>query len=111
MSQGNGLHNGRRAEIERQARLLARDNRIAEPAITRVLWFPDNEEVRLLEVDDTVPSTGDGIIHPFYFRPSPKDALPSPSALALIRPEEFGKAKLPPNWGDWSNAIELETER
>jgi len=31
--------------IQQQALLLAADNREAEPDITRVLWFPDDQEV------------------------------------------------------------------
>jgi hypothetical protein len=94
-------------EIERQARLLALDNRIAEPDITRVFWFPDEKEVRLVELTEQVPAGTEGEVLPFYFRPSPQHQLPSPSAIAMIREAEFGKLKLPSGWGDWSDAVEL----
>ena len=93
--------------VESQARLLALDNRRAEPDIQKVFWFPDEREVRLLELTDQVPTSAEGQVHPFYFRPSPKDSLPLPSAIAMIRSDEFGRLKLPPDWGDWADAIEL----
>ncbi|HVX86691.1 MAG TPA: hypothetical protein VH253_18050 [Phycisphaerae bacterium] len=109
MTQTNGNHVGL-AEIERQARLLAKENRQAEPAITKVYWFPDEHEVRLVEVDTTMPPSGDGLVHPFFFRPSPQDDLPSPSGVALISPEEDRRAELPEGWGSWEDARELESE-
>ena|SRR5687768_17180764 len=93
--------------IERQARLLADDNRRAEPDITRVYWFPDDAEVRLLELTPQVPQTSNGELRPFYFRPSPPDDLPAPSAIVMIRPDEFGKLALPRGWGEWADAVEL----
>jgi hypothetical protein len=107
VNNGNGhqLHN---KEIERQARLLAREARHADPAISRIFWFPDEQEVRLVEIDDTVPPNHDKKIHPFFFRPSPQDDLPSPSATALIRPEEVRQIDLPSAWGNWDDGIEIE---
>jgi hypothetical protein len=93
--------------IEQQARLLANDNRRAEPQITRIFWFPDDKEVRLVELIDQVPSSADREVRPFYFRPSPQDNLPAPSAIAMIRPDEYGTSKLPEGWGDWDDATEL----
>lgn len=95
------------AEIERQARDLADDNRRAEPDITRIFWFPFDREVRLVELTDQVPATTDGELHPFYFRAAPADNLPAPSAIAMIRVAEFGKLKLPVDWGAWIDAVEL----
>lgn len=96
--------------IEIQAKLLAADNRDAEPDIQRIYWFPDATEVRLIALTPTIPQSSDGIVHPFYFRPSVEDNLPAPSAIALIRPEEFGVLRLPPRWGDWKSAVEMELE-
>lgn len=93
--------------IEQQARLLAADNRRSEPDITRVLWFPDDQEVRLVELTDQVPRSLDGEVHPFYFRAAPQDNLPAPSAIAMIRSDEVGGLKLPTDWGDWDEAVEL----
>jgi hypothetical protein len=93
--------------IRRQAEELARDNRKAEPTISDVYWFPHAEEVRLVEVDESAPSSPDGKVHPFRFRPSPDDGLPAPSDVALISPDEFRKADLPQGWGSWDKAEKL----
>jgi len=96
--------------IERQAKILAKDNREFEPEITAVYWFPDDDEVRLVEVIPSVPVSPDKVLHPFFFRPSPEDDLPSRSGIALIAPEEEGQIILPGDWGSWSDAIKLEVE-
>lgn len=93
--------------VEQQARSLAADNRQAEPAIVRIYWFPDEQEVRLVGLNPEMPASSDRSLHPFYFRPSPADALPLPSRIALIRPEEFGKLVLPDGWGTWGDAVEI----
>jgi hypothetical protein len=95
--------------IERQAKMLAADNRRAEPGIVRVYWFPDEVEVRLVELLPTVPPSGDRVV-PFHFRPRSTDDLPAPSGIALIRPEEFGMLPLPSGWGRWEDAIEIESD-
>lgn len=94
-------------EMEQQARLLASDNRATEPDITRVFWFPDEKEVRLVELTQQVPAGAEGRVIPFYFRPSLRHKLPAPSAIAMIRSEELGKLALPQGWGDWNDAVEL----
>jgi len=93
--------------IKKQAEDLAQANREVEPTISDVYWFPHAEEVRLVEIDTSVSASPDGEVHPFHFRPSPSDGLPAPSDVALISPEEFGKAKLPDDWGTWDKAKKL----
>ena len=94
--------------VERQAKLLATDNRKADPGIVKVYWFPDDEEVRLVELLASIPRSGEGSVRPFHFRPHAAESLPAPSATALIRPDEFGKLELPSDWGTWDDAILLE---
>lgn len=96
------------AEIERQARWLAAENRKSDPEIKQVYWFPNEIEVRLVELIDAVPESNDGLLHPYHFRPSSLNQLLAPSGIALIRTTEFGKLRLPPKWGDWSEAVLLE---
>ena len=96
--------------IREQAVLLARANKKAEPGITKVYWFPDDQEVRLIELEDGIPPTASTVIEPFYFGPSVRDNLPAPSGIALIRPDEFRCLDLPEDWGDWDRAEELEIE-
>jgi hypothetical protein len=93
--------------IRRQAEFLASENRQADPAIQSVYWFPDAREVRLVETTAEVPQSDDSTVHPFYFCAAPQDQLPAPSAIALIRPEEVGQARLPDGWGDWQDAEKL----
>jgi len=93
--------------VEQQARELLRYHRQADPDITRVLWFPDDQEVRLVELTEVVPVYMDEELQPFYFRPSPKDGLPLPTAIVMIRPDEVAKFAPPAGWGSWSDAVEL----
>ncbi len=93
--------------VETQAKRLAADNRQAEPDITRILWFPHEQEVRLIEVTEQIPVTDDGQVHPYYFGASPNYDLPLPSAIAMIREDEVEKLKLPDEWGNWADAVEL----
>jgi hypothetical protein len=97
-----------RPEIERQAKLLARDNRQAEPQIQKIYWFPHEHEVRLVEVLSSIPASGDGRLHPYFFRASAVDNLPAPSGLALIRPDEVDQIELPADWGRWEGKVELD---
>jgi hypothetical protein len=92
---------------ERQARFLAADNRQASPDIKRVLWFPNEREVRLVELSEEVPVCLEKKLFPFYFRASPEDKLPLPTAVVLIRPDEIQKFKPPTGWGSWTDAWEL----
>jgi hypothetical protein len=97
--------------IEKQARLLADEALQGETDIEGVYWFPDDAEVRLIELTEMIPVTEDGAIRPFYFPASPRDDLPSPSGVALIRPAEFGRLALPQRWGDWQDAKLLGSRR
>lgn len=91
-------------EIEKQARLLAAANMKADDEIKRVLWFPDAEEIRLIEVNDGVPKSAEKSIAPFYFASCPKVGLTVPSAIAMIRSSEEGSLGLPEGWGEWKEA-------
>ena len=94
--------------VEKQAKSIAGEQKKSDPAIQQVLWFPDDNEVRLVGVTPEVPESDDGVIHPFYFRPAPEDDLPVQSGIALILPDEVGKLRLPRTWGEWPAARILE---
>lgn len=96
--------------VEHQAKLLATEHRQSDPKISKVYWFPCKNEVRLVEFHYAIPANDDGEVHPFFFRPSPAQDLPVSSAIALIRPNEFRKLQLPPEWGCWDSAVELFVE-
>lgn len=93
--------------IQRQAQVLAKENKLAEPGIKKILWFPDNKEVRLVMLEDDLPRSISKTVEPFYFGPSRADKLPARSGIALIRTDEKGKLKLPEGWGSWEKAKEL----
>ena len=91
--------------IRDTAQGLAEANAEAEPDITTIYSFPSAEQVRLVEVDRSVPPNPPGEpITPFYFGAALASGIPYPSAIALIAPEDEGRAPLPPGWGEWRDA-------
>jgi hypothetical protein len=91
-----------------QAKLLAMESKSADPHVIKVIWFPHEKEVHIIEINDnTTPS--DTVVAPFYFGPVPEEGLPAPSGIAIIKPEEYRKLDLPSGWGTWDDAEELET--
>ena len=97
------------ATIKKLATELARENVEAEPSIKEVYWLPAEDEIRLIEVDEqTVPMPENSDrVEPFYFRPAPQDGIPVPCGIAIIRPEELRKLKLPEGWGKWDDAEKI----
>jgi len=97
------------ATIEELATKLAHENIEAEPTITEVYWLPAEGEIRLIEVDEqTVPMPENSdCVEPFYFKPVPQDGIPVPCGIAIIRPEELRKLKLPEGWGSWDDAKKI----
>ena len=91
--------------IRTQAEVLATENKRAEPNIQSIFWFKDANEIRLIEVEDVVRPSESGIVEPFYFDAS--NAVQAPSAIAIIRSDEYKKISLPPEWGDWDSAEKL----
>ncbi len=104
------MPNSYRVDIKKQALLLARENKKAEPGIQAIYWIPSTTEVRLIEIESNTVKCLSGEVEPFYFDPSPSDGLPAVSGIALIRPDEFGKLELPKNWGNWEDAEPLDIE-
>lgn len=94
-------------KVEAQAKMLARDNKRAEPGIEKVYWFPSKKEIRLVELEENMIPALSGRVEPFYFGPSPQDGFTFPFVIAIIRTKEFGKLKLPRGWGKWGDAVEL----
>lgn len=100
-------------EIKKQALLLANEAKLADSSIVRFFWFPDAEQVRLLELSTNVsPAAGDEI-EPVFFRPAPEHGIPALSGVAMIREDEYRAVNLPTDWGTWDDAVELtgETEK
>ncbi|MEW6112547.1 MAG: hypothetical protein AB1664_10500 [Thermodesulfobacteriota bacterium] len=95
-------------KIRAIAKKLAIESKKSEPDITKVYWFPDDSEVRLIEIADNAISSLSGEVEAFYFDASPEADITVPSGIAIIRSDEYGKLALPEGWGDWKDAQELE---
>ncbi len=72
------------------ARLLAGEHMSQDPGIREVYWAPDANEVRLVEVSDSVGDTGE--ILPFRFSPDPPD-VPFPSVVILLGRGDWERVK------------------
>ena len=97
------------ATIQKQAIVLAEEARRTDPNIIKFFRFPDENEVRLVEVaTDMQPSSPDGEVQPSYFPPASKHNMPALSGVALIRDGEQGVLRLPAGWGGWDVAVELK---
>jgi hypothetical protein len=97
---GNGLR--------QEAKRLAEEAKQLDPDIQKIFWFPHQHEVRLIEIDENTVASGTGAVEPFYFDSTDSD--PIPSGVAVIRPEEFGKLKMPEGWGEWSDGEEIQIQ-
>jgi len=87
--------------IEDEAKSLAASNAEASPEITEIWWFPDNEEIRLIEVDSTLPGSDE--ISPYCFPPDPIGGVHYRIAIALVKPEEKA-LPVPEGWVGWDEA-------
>jgi hypothetical protein len=92
-------------KILEQAKKLANEARNLDSNITEVYWFPDEQEVRLIEINENTIKSLTGRIEPFYFDSTAE--IPAPSGVAVIQPSEVGKLKLPKDWGNWKNCQRL----
>lgn len=73
------------AELEAAAVRLALDNASGDDAIRKVYWFPDDRQIRLVEVDE-FSIREEGEIRPIYFAPVKDSPFPG-NALRRGRPE------------------------
>jgi hypothetical protein len=93
--------------IKEAALKIAHIHLQSEPGIVRIYWFPSNKELRLVEVDETMPELIEGNrLQPLYFEANPAKGLSVPMAYELIAPthEEHlrnGKIAMPKGWGKW----------
>ena len=82
---------------------LAAAHRRVDPATTRILLVPDpaQAEIRLLEISESAPWSGDVI--PFPFGARPDLGIFFPSVVILLNPREWqdveaGRLPLPVGW-------------
>jgi len=97
---------GKIGTILAEARRLALEATEYDPDIRKIYWFPHEEEVHLIEIDENTVASGTGHVEPFYFDSTATE--PVPSGIAIIRPDEYGKLHMPEGWGDWDDGEELE---
>lgn len=94
------------AEIRKAAEELALSHGESESTVKEVLLFENDQEIRLVEVDDNTLPNEDEVVA-FYFGRNKTQGVPFPIAIALIQPEEKGLLKLPDGWGNWSDAVTI----
>lgn len=76
--------------VEVTAKLLAEEHAREDQGIERILWVPAANEVRLIEVTNSVTDRGE--ILPFRFSPDPPD-VPYPSVVILLGPGDWRRLK------------------
>jgi len=91
-----------KAKLE-EAKELAAAHRKTDPATRVVKFFPAEypDQLRLLEVTTSVPTTGE--VMPFTFSADPHHGIDYISTVILLSPDEWndvrvGKLSLPPGW-------------
>lgn len=101
-------------DLESAARSLAREHAANKANRIQEVWlFPDEsqEEIRLIEISPTaMPS--EEYVSAFRFPPHPKSRYPFWIGIAVIRPDEKRRLKLPDDWGvDWTQGKRIWPER
>ncbi|HYF51072.1 MAG TPA: hypothetical protein VEJ63_16785 [Planctomycetota bacterium] len=92
--------------VEEQAKKLAAQNKATESKISEIYWFPDEKEVRLVEVLDELPLQDSDELEVIYFNPEPD--MPHQMAIGLVHPRQFKRLTLPHAWGTWETGRKLE---
>ena len=95
-------------DVKSVAALLAGEHMAEDSEIKTVLWHPAPDEVRLLEVSGSVPSTGS--VLPFRYAPDAAGGVPYRSLVILLGLEDWARVvrkelDLPPEF------TELELEK
>ena len=92
-----------RRPLSAVAQELAVAHREADTNTTTIMLFPSsqNDEIHLLEVSTTAPTTGE--VLPFGFAADPAHGVEYPSVVILLSPEEWqqvehGALSLPTGW-------------
>jgi hypothetical protein len=91
------------------AKDLALAHRATDPATTTIKLFPNGNEIHLLEVSGSAPTTGEVIAFPFG--PDPTSGVDYPSVVILLSQNEWrdvniGTLSLPQGW-DLDTAADL----
>ena len=99
------------SSLQTVAKTLAKAHRDRDASTSTIKFFPDpdGDHVRLLEVSDTAPTTGE--VLPFRFTSSPDHGIDFESVIILLSPAEWGQVQagdlaLPSGW-DLKQAVDL----
>lgn len=99
--------------LEETANDLARAHRDEDPDTSRILFSADHEarEIRLIEISESVATTGE--LLPFRFQARPEEGIPYPSNLIVVSPRDWervesGELTLPESWGSPESFVPLE---
>lgn len=97
-------------EVKAQARSLARTHRKSDPDIVAVYVVPRDDEVRIVEVSNSVGTTNEVI--PLRFSKNPTENLQFDTIIVLMSNEEYtayknGDLDLPDGW---VNLTEVELD-
>ncbi|MBI5154938.1 hypothetical protein HZA57_06850 [Candidatus Poribacteria bacterium] len=96
------------SELRAAAGKLALANVRAEPNISEVYMAPSEDQILLMEVDQTAIPNEEGCAIPLHFPPEPEDGLPVPSGVIMVTPEEGERRiRLPEGWGNWDQLIPI----
>ncbi len=99
----------RQPDILSEARSEAARHRAADPDMVLAKFFPNESEIRLLEVSNAVAEAGE--ILPFRFGPASRLGVHFYQVIILVAPGEWqdvqdGKLSLPDGW-DLKTAIDM----
>jgi hypothetical protein len=88
---------------------IARENAEDNTEISEIWLFPDDREVRLIEIDETaMPYPPDANrISAYSFPPYPGTRSPFRFAVAVIRSEDKKRLDPPRGWGTWDDAEKI----
>ncbi|MFH0826123.1 MAG: hypothetical protein V2B18_25510 [Pseudomonadota bacterium] len=96
---------GRIGSILEEARKLAEEAKASDSSISTIYWFPHDEEVHLIMIDENLVPSGEERVQPFYFDSTVTD--PVPSGIAVIGPAEYQRLRLPRGWGSWDDGQQI----
>ena len=96
-------------EVIDVAKALALAHRANDPGTSTIKFFPNGNEIHLLEVSDAAPTTGEVI--PFPFAADPTSGVDYASVVILLSKDEWqdvklGALSLPQGW-DLDSAADL----
>jgi len=85
---------------------MVSEDKKKEPNIKEAYWFPNDDYILIMELEEDYISSSSKFVEPYYFKVDDEKNIYS--GLAVIRSDEFEKLELPEKWGSWDKARKLE---